>query len=159
RLRDLHFEITDGEAQWAGGKLRGKFDARFLPRPSYDFTADLDRVNLAQVPGEIASRLAGTATGRVHLSAAGVGRDELLRSLTGRGAVLLKNVEFRGWDVNASFAAGSARPGVSRWLLGKGGFALQDRAVFLEDLRLDTGHEFTVVNGRVTFARDADLEF
>lgn len=158
-LRDLHLQVTAADAQWAGGTVRAEAEAKFLPRPSYDVSADLDRVNLAELPGaeEIANRLAGVASGTVHLETEGVGRDELLDKLSGRGDFRLNKVEFRGWDVSASVADGAAHTGVSRWTAGEGSFNLQNRSIVLEDLRLQGAKEITLVSGKLNFGREADL--
>ena len=49
-LNDLHLDIRDATAQWSGGDVRASMNARFLPRPAYEITADLDRVDLASLP-------------------------------------------------------------------------------------------------------------
>jgi uncharacterized protein involved in outer membrane biogenesis len=158
-LRDLQLQVTAADAQWAGGTVRAEAEAKFLPRPSYDVSADLDRVNLAELPGaeEIANRLAGVASGTLHLETEGVGRDELLDKLSGRGDFRLNQVEFRGWDVSASVADGAAHTGVSRWTAGEGSFNLQNRSIVLEDLRLQGAKEITLVSGKLNFGREADL--
>jgi hypothetical protein len=158
-LRDLQAEVRDAEAQWAGGKVHLTMSAKFSPTPVYDVAGELDRVNLPQcpVPERIAERLGGLASGRVHLTTGGVGRDELLDRLAGSGDLKLKNVELRGWDLTASVADGAARTGISRWAVGEGVFALKDRSFLLEDLRLDDANERTVVNGTISFGRDANL--
>jgi uncharacterized protein involved in outer membrane biogenesis len=158
-LHDLQLNVTDGRAQWAGGAIRATMLAKFLPRPIYDVHAQLDGVNLTQLPidASAADRLAGLASGTIHLKTTGVGRDELLQKLTGAGKVRLDNLEFRGWDVNASVADGEAHPGVSNWPSGVGTFTVRDRNVFLEDVRLDGGSQFTLIDGTVSFGREADL--
>jgi hypothetical protein len=158
-LHDLHLDLRDVDAQWAGGKVNAKVTAKFLPRPAYDVTADLDRVDLAQLPAPVraAERFAGTASGTLHFTTQGVGRDELLERLAGRGDVRMRNIEFRGWDVSASVAEGEPRVGESRWAVGEGAFTLRDRGVVLAGLRLESGREFTFVKGTVSFGRDADL--
>ena len=158
-LDDLHLDVREADAQWAGGKVRARVIAKFLPRPSYEVTADLDQVNLAQLPTapRATERFAGTANGTVHFTTQGVGRDELLARLTGRGDVRMRNIEFRGWDVNASVAQGEPRTGESRWAAGEGTFTLRDRGIVLAGLRLESGHDATLVKGTVSFGRDADL--
>jgi len=158
-LHDLQLNVFDGRAQWAGGTVRATMLARFLPRPAYDVHAQLDGVNLTQLPIDalVADRLAGLASGTAHLKTTGVGRDELLQKLTGAGKVHLDNLEFRGWDVNASVAEGEAHPGVSNWPSGVGTFTVRDRNVFLEDVRLDGGTQFTLIDGTVSFDREANL--
>jgi hypothetical protein len=158
-LHDLQLDVKDASAEWASGTVRAKIGAKFLPRPVYDISAELDRINLAQLPGtgRVAERLAGAASGILQLKTAGVGREELLAKLTGRGEIHLSKVEFRGWDVNASVADGAAHTGISRWSTGEGAFRLQDRSIVLDELRLDGGKQWTLVNGTLSFGRDADL--
>jgi hypothetical protein len=158
-LDDLHLDLREADAQWAGGKVHARLKGKFLPRPSYEVTADLDQVNLAQLPAPArsADRFAGTASGTLHFTTQGVGRDELIARLTGRGDVRMRNIEFRGWDVNASVAQGEPRTGESHWTAGEGTFTLRDRGVILAGLRLESGREATLVKGTVSFGRDADL--
>ena len=158
-VHDLKLEVSDATAQWAGGKVHAKVRAAFSPLPKYDVTAEMEGVTLAQLPpaDRVAQRFGGVAAGTVHLTTEGVGREELLRKLTGKGDVHLKNVEFRGWDVSASVTDGQPRTGASRWTAGEGVFTLRDRSITVDGLRLDSGKEETVVNGTVSFSRDADL--
>ena len=159
-LHDLQLDVPDGQAQWAGGVVRARMTAKFLPRPRYDVEARLTGVDLTQLPiaaSSVASRLGGVASATVHLETAGVGREELLQKLSGTGDVHVANLEFRGWDVNASVADGEAHEGVSRWSTGDGDFSIGARSVALEDVRLDGGAQFTLINGTVSFGRDADL--
>jgi hypothetical protein len=156
-LHDLQTEVREAEAQWAGGTVRGTGKARFAPKPSYDVSVDFDRVDLVQLPAAFAARLGGLASGTLHLAAAGVGRDVLLKSLEGAAQVRVKNVELRGWDVPASMADGTAHAGVSRWLAGSGLLRFRDRGVLLDDFHLENGKDLTLINGRITFGQDADL--
>jgi hypothetical protein len=158
-LHDLHLDVRKVEAQWAGGNVHAKLAARFLPRPAYDVTADLDGVDLAQLPAppQAAERFAGTASATLHFTTQGVGRDELLERLAGRGDVHMQSVAFRGWDVSASVSEGQPRTGESRWTTGEGAFTLRDRGIVLAGLRLESGRELTFVKGTVSFGRDADL--
>jgi hypothetical protein len=158
-LRDLRLDVYDAQAEWAAGKVRAKINASFLPRPVYDIAAELDRVNLAQLPGagRIAERLGGVATGTLQVKTEGVGRDELLSKLAGRGEFHLSKVEFRGWDVNASVADGEVHTGVSRWATGQGLLRLQNSSILLDDFHLDGGKQLTLVNGTLSFGRNANL--
>ncbi len=158
-LHDLQLELREAQAEWAGGKVQAKINAKFLPRPVYEIAAKLERVNLAQLPGggHNAERLGGVASGTLQLKTEGVGRDELLRKLAGRGEFHLNKVEFRGWDVNASVADGAARTGVSYWATGECSLLLRDSSIFLDDFRLDGGKQSTLVNGTLSFGQNADL--
>jgi hypothetical protein len=158
-LHDLLLEVRDADAQWAGGTVHAQVHAKFAPLPKYDVTAKLDSINLTEIPapGRFTERLAGFASGTVHIETEGVGRGELLEKLAGGGDVRLKNVEFRGWDVSASVADGSPHTGTSRWTSGVGTFTMRNRGVAVENLTLDSGLEQTSLQGTVSFARDADL--
>ena len=159
-LHDLQLDVSEAEAEWAGGKVRARINAKFLPRPAYEISADLVRANLAQLPGagRMAERVGGVASGTLRLKTEGVGREELLGKLAGQGEFHLNKVEFRGWDVNASVAEGAARTGVSRWATGEGSLRIKDSSILLEELRLESGKQLTLVNGTLSFARDANLE-
>jgi uncharacterized protein involved in outer membrane biogenesis len=158
-LHDLQLDVREAQAEWAGGRVQAKINAKFLPRPVYDIAAKLERVNLAQLPGagRNAERLGGVASGTLQVKTEGVGRDELLGKLTGRGEFQLNKVEFRGWDVNASVAEGAAHAGVSHWATGECSLRLKDSNVFLEDFRLNGGKQLTLVNGTLSFGRNAEL--
>ena len=158
-LHDLQLDLSEAQADWAGGKVKSKINARFLPRPVYDIAARLEKVNLAQLPGagRNAERLSGMASGTLQVKTEGVGRDELLKKLVGRGEFHLGKVEFRGWDVNASVAEGEARTGVSRWSSGECALHLENNSIVLDDFRLDGGKQSTFVNGTLSFGRTADL--
>jgi hypothetical protein len=158
-LHDLQLDVREAQAEWAGGKVQAKISAKFLPRPVYEIAAKLERVNLAQLPGpgRNAERLGGVASGTLQVKTEGVGRDELLGKLAGRGEFHLNKVEFRGWDVNASVADGAAHAGVSRWATGECSLRLEDSSIFLEDFRLDGGKQLTLVNGTLSFGRNAEL--
>ncbi len=158
-LHNLQLDVREADAQWAGGVVHAQMRAKFAPLPKYDVTAKLDRVNLAEIPalGRFAERLAGLASGTVHLATEGVGRDDLLQKLAGGGEVQFKNAEFRGWDVNASVTDGAPHTGTSRWTSGQGTFTMRNRGVVIENLTLDSGYEQTSLQGTVSFARDADL--
>ena len=160
-LHDLHLELRQADAHWAGGTLRARVRAAFLPRPSYDISADLDRVDLAQLPlpapAILPERFAGLASGTLHLTMQGVGREELLQHLTGKGEVKLRDLEFRGWDVGASMADGAPHEGASRWAAGQGAFSIHDREISLPGLRLDSGSELTLIKGTLGFAQESDL--
>lgn len=159
-LHDFQLEIHDAAARWSGGAVRGTMMAEFSPCPRYSVRATLDGIRLAELPGlhTDGERLSGFASGEIRLTADGVGRDELLRTLEGEGRVQLRNVEFRGWDMAASLADGAAHAGASRWLTGEGTFAIREQAISLDSLRLDTGQEPLVVAGKINFAGGTDLQ-
>ena len=158
-LRDLKVSVQESTAEWAGGHISAKINASFLPQPVYEVSANLDRVGLAKLPGtgRLAERLNGSASGNLQLKTSGVGREELLKNLDGSGAVNLKKVELRGWDLPASVADGATRAGVSRWPVGECAFLIRNRSVVLQWLQLNDPREQTSVEGTLSFGSDADL--
>jgi len=158
-LHDLHLELRQAEGRCFGGKVRAKLRAVFWPRPSYDVLAEVEWVDMQQIPPpkNVPERWGGLASGTVHLTTQGVGRDELLQHLAGKGELKLRDVEFRGWDVNASMADGAPHEGASHWASGEGAFLVRDRGIVFPGLRLDAGSELTLLKGTLSFVRDSDL--
>ncbi len=158
-LHDLHLRLQNGQAQWAGGTLQGSLSAAFGPKPVYELKLQAGGLNLAQVPlaGKVADRVTGILGGSLELKTEGVGRDTLLDKLHGEGRVQLKKVEFRGWDVQASFAAGAPHAGASRWIDGEGVFHVGDRSLEVNHLRLRSPLEEISLKGSISFGREADL--
>ncbi len=158
-FHDLHLEVSETEAQWAGGTVRGGMTAVFSASPKYEIAAGFDGVNLAQVPWAThwTERWAGTAKGTLHLTTKGVGREELLQELEGSGEIKARSVEFRGWDVAGSLEAGAPRLGVSRWMSGEGEIAVKDRAVNFEGIRLEGAKEKMEFAGTLSFGQEAKI--
>jgi hypothetical protein len=158
-FHDLHLEVSETEAQWAGGTVHGGMTAVFSASPKYEIAAGFDGVNLAQVPwaAHWTERWAGTAKGTLQLTTKGVGREELLQELEGSGEMKLKGVEFRGWDVASSIEAGTPRAGVSRWMSGEGEFAVKDRAVNFEGIRLEGPKGEMELAGTLSFGQEAKI--
>src|SRR2546430_17580082 len=86
----------------------------------------------------------------LELKTEGVGREALLDKLTGEGRLQLKKIEFRGWDVPASFAAGAPHVGVSRWTDGEGVFHVSARSVEVNHLQLRAPQEEISLKGSVS---------
>ncbi len=158
-FHDLHLEVSETEAQWAGGTVHGGMTAVFSASPKYEIAAGFDGLNLAQVPwaAHWTERWAGTAKGKLQLTTKGVGREELLQGLEGKGEIKLKGVEFRGWDVAGSMEAGTPRMGVSRWMSGEGEFAVKDRGVNFEGIRLEGPKGKMEFAGTLSFGQEAKI--
>jgi hypothetical protein len=160
-LHALKLEVRDGEAQWAGGTARGGLQAVFSPQPKYEVDAEVERVNLALLPwpAKWAERWSGLASGTVHLTTGGVGREELLKQLAGGGQLSLSQVELRGWDVESSAESGTLRGGSSRWTGGQGEFEVGERALRFTAIRLEAPHARTQLAGSIGFNMDGSLTF
>ena len=160
-LHELQLETKGLEAQWAGGTIHGAVKAAFSPVPSYEITAELNRVDLAQLPWapKWAERWSGLASGTIYLTTGGVGREELLTKLDGHGEVKLKSVEFRGWDVTGSVESGTVQTGLSRWTSGEGEFVVKGRALDFEALQLEAPHAKAQLAGTFGFGQEGKLTF
>ncbi len=160
-LQNLQLMVRDAEAQWAGGTVRGSMQAEFSAAPKYEILAQIDRANLSQLPWKAgwAERWNGTASGAVRLTTAGVGREELLNQIAGRGDIQFKNVEFRGWDVASSLESGAPKAGISRWSSGEGEFLVKDRGLSFEAIQLDGPRTKLWLTGSLGFAKEVSLTF
>jgi hypothetical protein len=160
-LHALQLEIQDAEAQWAGGSVRGGMQALFSPVPKYEVTAEVERVDLAQLPWppHWADRWSGIAAGKIHLTTSGVGREELLKQLAGGGEVKLKKIEFRGWDVESSVEAGTPRTGASRWTSGEGEFEVGEQKLRFDAIRLEAPRARSRMAGTIGFDMESNLTF
>ncbi len=160
-LRALHLEVRDAGAQWAGGSVRGGIKALFSPLPKYEVTAAVERVNLAELPWppRWAERWSGMASGKIHLTTSGVGREELLKQLAGGGEVKLNKIGFRGWDVESSAESGTPRTGASRWTSGEGEFEVGERGVRFNAIQMEAPHAETQLAGTISFGMDGNLTF
>jgi AsmA family/AsmA-like C-terminal region len=160
-FHNLQLQVSNAEAQWAGGNVQGYCTAVFSPVPHYEVTAEIDRANLAQLPWppKWAERWGGTASGTLQLSTGGVGREELLKQLIGQGDVKLSKIELRGWDVRASMDSGVARAGTSRWSSGEGKFEIGDQEVRFEAIQLDGPQARTQLTGTLGFDMSGQVTF
>jgi hypothetical protein len=160
-LKDLHLNVRGAEAQWAGGEVRGSMQAAFGAVARYEVSAEIDQVSLVQLPwaARWAERWGGTASGKIHLRTEGVGRVDLLKQIAGGGEFTARNVEFHGWDIAGSLDAGTLRTGVSRWSSAEGEFAVKDRVVTLDQVRLTAARGKLLLAGTIDFAQDANLTF
>ncbi|HEY1468793.1 MAG TPA: AsmA family protein [Candidatus Acidoferrum sp.] len=160
-LMNLHLDVREAQAQWAGGDVRGSMLAVFGAAPKYEIAAEIEQVNLGQLPwaARWAERWGGTASGKIHLTTGGVGREELLKQIAGNGEFTAKNVEFRGWDVAESLDAGALRTGASRWTNADGQFSVKDRVISLDAIRLSGPRGRNLLAGTIDFAQAANLTF
>jgi uncharacterized protein involved in outer membrane biogenesis len=160
-FRDLHLEVRDAEAGWAGGAARGSVSAVFSVPPKYEISAEVEGVSLSELPWSAhwAEYWSGIASGKLHLTTSGVGRDALVAQLAATGELHLKNLELRGWDVGASMETGALQAGNSRWALADGEFTIADRALHFDSLSLENQRAKTRLDGTLDFAQDLKLTF
>lgn len=163
-LADLRMTLADASAGYAGGRVLGRVQASFLPRPHYVFDLQLEGVHLAELrargkPERPSSQFPeGFLSGPVHLETEGVGREELLSHLQGRGRLGLRNLSLRGWEGSASAVPSPDRLLLARrWPSGDALFALGEGALNIEELVLQAGTQKMAMTGSVDFSRSASL--
>jgi len=173
-LAPLRFEKFDGQAELAGrtitirkaqadffgGKALGTFSARLLADPSYQFQGRFERVDVARLVRAVPSlstRVAGTASATLTLTAHGVGRANLVRSMEGDGRVDARNVELSGMDF-ASLISGDAQdssPG--RFASAQGNFHIGGGGIEVADFVLDNSQGRFQAEGRIDFSHALNL--
>ena len=159
KLDGSDLSLDNVQAQWSGGTAQGRLSASLSTQPTYDVVATFDHISLVQTPwlADVANHLAGTASGRIELKAKGIGREALLKSLSGKGDLHLGKIELRGWDLAGTMAQGEWKTGISRWASGSGTFHIGDGGFELNALRLASPSEEFLLKGSVSFSQDADL--
>jgi AsmA-like C-terminal region len=90
--------------------------------------------------------------------ARGIGRENLLRTLEGRGTIRLRDAELRGFDLRATDLENSLRWGTSRFTSAEGAFSMANGKIKVEQLRLTNRAEGYQAKGSVDFSRRLDLE-
>lgn len=152
--------LADAQAQFYGGTVRGSLRAEITSRPVYRVETQFERVDLAALAAAtrtLAGRFAGTASGRLALSARGIGRGNLVRSLEGEGIFIIHGGQFRGLNLRESLVAGARRPGASDFRATAGKFSVASGKVKLAEVALADSAASYEVEGSVDFARVFDL--
>jgi uncharacterized protein involved in outer membrane biogenesis len=173
-LAPLRFEKFDGQAELAGrtiairnaqadffgGKASGTLDARLLADPSYQFQGRFERVDIARLARALPSlnnRLAGTASATLTLSAHGVGRANLVRSMEGDGRLDARNVELSGMDF-ASLVSGDAQDSpTGRFASAQGNFHMGGGGIEVAGFVLENSLGCFQAEGRIDFSHALSL--
>jgi uncharacterized protein involved in outer membrane biogenesis len=173
-LAPLHFEKFDGQAELAGrtitirkaqadffgGKALGTLSARLLADPAYQFQGRFERVDVARLVRAVASlstRVAGTASATLTLTAHGVGRVNLVRSMEGNGRLDARNVELSGMDF-ASLISGDAQDSsAGRFASAQGNFRISGGGIEVADFVLDNSQGRFQAEGRIDFSHALNL--
>ena len=173
-LAPLRFEQFDGEAELAGrtitihnaqadffgGKTAGTFDARLIADPSYQFQGRFDRVDLARLGHAttwLTNRIAGSASAAVTISAHGVGRQNLVRSIEGNGRLDAHNVEISGLDFARPLSANNQDPTTGRFSSAQGNFRIGGGGIEVMDFNLDNSQGSFQAEGRIDFSHALNL--
>ena len=153
--------VRKAQGNFFQGKVSGSFDARLLPDPSYEFQGNFDRVNLAQLGQAVSflnDRISGITSGSLILSAHGVGRQNLVGSLEGKGTVNARNVELRDLDLSRIFSVGDPPPSPEVFSSIQATYGVGGRNINLLDSVLDDSRGKVRAVGRIDFSHALNLQ-
>src|SRR5262249_48371352 len=67
------------------------------------------------------------------------------------------DLEFEGWDANATISGGEPREGASHWSSAQGPFQVRGAGVVFPALRLESGPDLSVLKGIFGFPKDSNF--
>ena len=157
--RELH--LTNAETGFYGGKLLGSIALNLVSQPTYEVDAKFRDVNLSQLAAHtfsLADLFSGSASGSLHISAKGVGREALLRSLSCQGSAQMRDAGYAGMDLLESMSAGARRPGATFFPSASAEFSCSGGKVQFSRLLLTGPKNQIAAAGFVDFQRQLQLE-
>ena len=152
--------LQQARAELYKGSLKGSLRAELSAQPVYHCEAEFEGVDLAMLSDAttaLKNRFAGAAAGQLTLTARGIGREDLLRSLEGRGTIGVRGPRLRGLDMKAAYLFEKFRPGASQFAAADARFSLAARKIQVESLRLSDRGDNWEAEGSVDFSRTLDL--
>jgi hypothetical protein len=167
--------VRHAQANFFDGRLSGDFEARLLPEPVYSFRGLFERVNLATLsaanPGAdltTAPRFAGSASGEVLLAARGIGKQQLLATLSGQADFRVREPVIRGLELLSSSAVPLLGPLSAADLPGRfpaepaftsasGSLRIAESAIHVDQLSLLGRENHTEIQGTVDSSLRLDL--
>jgi hypothetical protein len=153
--------LEEAQGEFYGGNLRGSFEANLQTEPEYRADAEVERVNLSSLgttTKTLRERFGGFASARIHLTAGGIGREDLAKSLEGRGEFTGWGTQIRGLDLKAMMAARTFHAGGAPWPSAEGTFAVNAGGIRITRLRLRDGSTHVLAEGTIDFSHALDLQ-
>jgi len=157
-----HLSFAGVHAQLAKGDITGSFRADLQPSPSYRVNLDYSGVDLYALTGaapSLADRFAGSASGKISISASGASHADLISSLQCRGSAHIAGAELMNIDLTASLADGAFRPGHSTFRDASADFTCASGKIIFDRLRLSSPTEGFTAQGTADFGRNLDFKF
>jgi hypothetical protein len=154
-------QFTAYEAQFYKGRLTGEVRANLDYRPLHDIKLKFDRVDLeslAAATPTLEDKFGGIARGELELRMQGATRAELVDTLAGQGLIDVRSGQYRGLDLDSSYAAGEARPGLSRFAGARIEFHVGRQSIQMDRARLASAADDLRAQGSVDFARTLNLQ-
>lgn len=155
------WQLSNAAADFYDGNLSGSMSLDLAAQPSYDVVADFHGVHLGQLAARtfsLANMFSGTASGAVRISAKGLGRAALLRSLSCEGRAQFLNASYGGMDLMESIASGARRPGITISPRASADFSCANGRLNLSRLQLESPRGDLLASGYVDFQRRVSLD-
>jgi uncharacterized protein involved in outer membrane biogenesis len=153
--------LTNAEAQFYGGPVRGSFEAGFDPAPSYHANLDFSHIDvsvLIEATPSLASLAAGSAAGRISFDARGSTRAELVNSLLCQGDASLEGPELQTIHLSGLPNVSSAPAGALRFLSGSANFSCGQGRIQFHNLVLEAPDTTYEGSGTIDFHRNVNLD-
>ena len=160
-IEGRRWQLSDAAADFYGGALSGSMSLDLAAQPSYDVVADFQDVHVGQLAARtfsLASLFSGTASGAVRISAKGLGRAALLRSLSCEGRAQLVNASYGGMDLMESMSAVARRPGITISPRASADFSCANGRLNFSRLQLESPRGDLLASGYVDFQRRLNLD-
>ena len=154
-------EISQSQADFYGGTIQGSGSIQLTGQPSYVIKAAFRNVNLSQLTARtltLAGLFGGVASGDLHISAKGLGRDALLHSLSCRGEAQVRNGEYPELRLNGPSEAGRRVLGIPAFPQASADFACENGRIHFSRLMLKTQNGIFSGTGDLDFQRRLNLE-
>lgn len=155
------WQLSNAAADFYGGALSGSMSFDLAAQPSYDIAANFHDVYLGQLAAQtvtLTNLFSGTTSGAMRISAKGLGRAALLRSLACEGHAQLRNASYGGMDLMESVAAAERRPGIAIFPQASADFSCANGRLSLSRLQLQSPRGNFLAAGYVDFQRRIDLD-
>ena len=160
-IEGRRWQLSDAAADFYGGGLSGSISLDLAAQPSYDVVADFHEVHLGQLAARTLSLVnlfSGTTSGAVRISAKGLGRTALLRSLSCDGRAQVVNASYGGMDLMESMSAAARRPGITISPRASADFSCANGRLNLSRLQLESPRGNLLASGYVDFQRRVNLD-
>ena len=161
RVEGRRLEISQSHANFYGGTIRGSGSIELTSQPSYVINSTFRNVNLNQMTARtltLAGLFGGVASGKLQVSAKGLGRDALLRSLHCRGEAQVRNGDYPELRLDELPESGRRALGIPAFRQASAEFVCENGQVRFSRLMLKTQNETFSGRGDVDFQRRLNLD-
>lgn len=160
-IEGRQWKLSNASADFYGGTLTGSMSLDLAAQPSYEVAAKFNDVHLGQLAARtfsLANLFSGSASGAVRVSASGLGRDALLRSLSCEGQAQMRDASYDGMDLMESADVSARRPGITMFPQASADFSCANGRLNFSRLQLLSPRGNFRADGYVDFGRRVNLD-